>query len=295
MTAHPLRILTLADGRRLAWREYGDPDGAPCVYITGTPASGLAGAAFDDDARAAGVRLVSIDKPGYGASDIDPHRSLLSAADEVRQLADHLGLDRFAVLGQSGGGPFALACAYAMPDRLTTTVVACGLAPWGRGLELGPMVPGLRFMMRAARTAPFLIVPLLAAMRRKLARPDAATTQVDEGLANAVPAERDSPAVRASTLALLPAVRDALRNGSRGAIQELRLVTHDWGFSRSGIRGHVDIIHGELDSNVPVSSAVSNAAAIRDSSLELFPDLAHAASAVEAPRIMRLVATAARP
>jgi pimeloyl-ACP methyl ester carboxylesterase len=293
MTGHPLQILRLADGRGLAWREYGDPDGAPCVYITGTPASGLAGAAFDEEARRAGVRLVSIDKPGYGASDFDPSRTLLSSAAEVRALADHLGIDRFAVLGQSGGGPFALACASALPDRLTTTVVASGLAPWGRGLELGPMVPGLRFMMRAARSTPFLITPLLASMRRTVARPDAATTQVEKGLAQAVPAERDSAAVRASTLALLPAIRDALRNGSRGAVQELRIVTHDWGFSRSEIRGHVDILHGELDSNVPVSSAVSNAAAIRDSSLELFPDLAHAASAVHAPHIMHLVATAA--
>ncbi|WP_438352530.1 alpha/beta fold hydrolase [Microbacterium sp. CJ88] len=287
-----LRAIRLADGRGLAWREYGDPDGLPCLYLSGTPASSLAGAAFDDLARAERVRWISVDKPGYGASDFDPRRTLLRAGDESRQLADALGLDRIAVVGESGGGPFALATAYVMQEKITTAVVACGLAPWGAGLDVQAMSPALRFMMRAARSAPWLLPPLLNTMRRRLARPDAATAGLEKSLETAVPAERYAPEVRRTALATLPAILDALGGGPRAAVQELRIVTHDWGFERSAIRCHVDIIHGELDTNVPVSSAHSNAAAIPDSTLELFPDLAHAASSVQAPRILRLVAAA---
>jgi pimeloyl-ACP methyl ester carboxylesterase len=289
-----LQSFALSNGRRFAWHEYGDPAGAPCLYLTGTPASGLAGAGFHDVAVDAGVRLISIDKPGYGASDFDPHRSLFSAADESRQLADHLDLDRFAVLGQSGGGPFALATAFAIPERITTAVIACGLAPWGLGLELKPpMQGGLRVMMRLARSAPLLLRPLIGAMRRQVEHPDIEMTKLEEGLAKAVPAERDSALVRTATLATIPAIREALANGPDAAIQELRIVTREWGFSRADIRCHVDILHGELDTNVPVANARSNAAAIPDSSLEIFPDLAHSASAAQAPRILQLVAGAA--
>ena len=289
-----LRTLRLDDGRRLAWREYGDLGGAPCVYLTGTPASSLAGAGLHEPALAAGVHLLSIDKPGYGSSDFDPNRSLLSAADESRQLADHVDVDRFAVLGQSGGGPFALATAWAMSGRITTAVIACGLAPWGEGLDLKPpMQGGLRLMLRLARSAPVLLRPLLAATRRRIQRPDIATTALDEALAKAVPAERDSALVRTATLATIPAIREALQHGPAAAIQELRIATHDWPFDRADIACHVDIVHGELDTNVPVVNARSNAATIPDSTLHLFADLAHSASAAQSPLIMRLIAEAA--
>src|SRR6478672_10796406 len=107
--------LRLADSRQLAWYEYGDAAGSPCIYTTGTPASGLAGGTYDKAAAEAGVRWISVDKPGYGHSDLQPGRTLLDWPADVRALADHLGLERFAVAGESGGGPFALALAYALP------------------------------------------------------------------------------------------------------------------------------------------------------------------------------------
>src|SRR5689334_19381476 len=111
MTTSPTQqaqTMTLPDGRVLAWYEYGDPDGVPCVYTTGTPASGLMGELYDDAAREAGVRWISVDKPGYGASSFDPQRSLRGYAADVRALLEHLGLDRVAAAGESGGGPHVL-------------------------------------------------------------------------------------------------------------------------------------------------------------------------------------------
>lgn len=92
-------VITLADGRRLRWHEFGDPAGAPVIYTAGTPVSGLGGAAYDEAARAAGLRWVSPDKPGYGGSDYQRQRSVSGWAGDLTALAGHLGLDRFALAG----------------------------------------------------------------------------------------------------------------------------------------------------------------------------------------------------
>lgn len=95
-------VVTLPDGRRLRWYEFGEPDGAPVLYTTGTPVSGLGGAWYDQTARVSGLRWISLDKPGYGGSDYHRKRSLVSWADDLAALADHLGLDKFALAGESG-------------------------------------------------------------------------------------------------------------------------------------------------------------------------------------------------
>lgn len=100
-TVHRLK---LADGRGLTWYEFGDTEGVPCFYVPGTPESGLAGSCYDAAARRAGVRWISVDKPGYGHSDPLWNRSLLGFAADLGELADHLGLASFVVAGESGGG-----------------------------------------------------------------------------------------------------------------------------------------------------------------------------------------------
>jgi len=113
-TKRPDTVLALADGRRLGYAEFGDPSGAPCLYFHFSPGSRLEPAAVFSGVRQAwlrGVRLVSADRPGFGLSDRQPARTLLDWPGDIAALADHLGIDRFAVLGASGGGAYALACA----------------------------------------------------------------------------------------------------------------------------------------------------------------------------------------
>lgn len=117
----PRSSTTVSDGRRLGWYEYGDAAGTPCVFLAGTATSGLAGAAFDRAARAAGVRLISIDRPGLGSSDRAQRRPLLHWSDDVRELMDHMRVSHFSVLGHSAGGAYSLAVARALPDRVSLT------------------------------------------------------------------------------------------------------------------------------------------------------------------------------
>src|SRR5689334_9948453 len=117
-------LVRLRDERYLCVADLGDPHGVPVFFLHGGPGSRRGGAALDVKAREMGIRLLTPDRPGSGFSEPKPGRTVLDFADDVTDVADALGLERFGVFGGSGGGPYALACAYAIPDRVTLAVVA---------------------------------------------------------------------------------------------------------------------------------------------------------------------------
>jgi pimeloyl-ACP methyl ester carboxylesterase len=105
------RTIRLRGGRRLGYAERGDPGGRPLLYFHGWPGSRVEGCLGDEPARAKGIRLMALDRPGMGLSDHQPRRALVDWPDDVIEVAAALRLDRFAVLGISGGGPYAAVCA----------------------------------------------------------------------------------------------------------------------------------------------------------------------------------------
>jgi pimeloyl-ACP methyl ester carboxylesterase len=146
------RIVNLRDGRALAFAEWGDLDGRPLLLFHGRPGSRLL--CPDGEAtRHAGVRLITMDRPGYGHSDPRPGRTLLDWADDVRELADQLELAEFPIVGWSTGGPHALACAVRIPSRVTRIGLAASPGPYdqvpGAWEELEPEVRTLIESIRA--------------------------------------------------------------------------------------------------------------------------------------------------
>ena len=120
--------LVLTDGRKLGYGEYGGPTGQPVSYVPGFPSSRIEGAALDPEASRVGARIIAIDRAGYGLSSPHKERTLLSHAQDVEALTNHLGLQRYGVLGISGGGTYALACARALPvEKLRAVAIVCGL------------------------------------------------------------------------------------------------------------------------------------------------------------------------
>jgi pimeloyl-ACP methyl ester carboxylesterase len=109
--------VTLRDGRTLEYADLGDPAGRPVVFHPGTPAAAGQGVVIADAASRQGVRLISVSRPGYGASTMSAP-ALTAAAVDTLELADQLGFERFGVVGSSGGGPFAVAVAAVAPDRV---------------------------------------------------------------------------------------------------------------------------------------------------------------------------------
>ncbi len=125
------RTIEAPGGRSLAVYEAGDPGGAPVLFHHGTPSSGVPWETHDRLGAAQGIRLVSYDRPGYGASTRAAGRAVADVAIDSEAIADALGLDRFATWGLSGGGPHALACAAGLPDRVAAVASVAGVAPYG--------------------------------------------------------------------------------------------------------------------------------------------------------------------
>ena len=124
------RELRLVDGRTLCAYDTGGREASALVWHHGSPQSGAPLTPLVEAAARRGLRLVTYGRPSYGGSTPQPGRDVASAAGDVAQIADALGLDRFAVMGASGGGPAALACAALMPERVTGVVCLAGLAPY---------------------------------------------------------------------------------------------------------------------------------------------------------------------
>lgn len=272
------KSMTLRDGRALAWYEFGNPAGIPCIYTTGTPGSGWGGAFFEEAAKRANVRWISVDKPGYGGSDHQPHRRLLDWPSDISQLADHLKLDRFSVAGQSGGGPHALALAYALPDRIQKAAILAGMGPVDDPSLLEGMKRGNLILFRAARYFPILLWPLMALLKpgmMKMADPDRDWDDLKRSLAHLPLSDLAALKQKEIRAIVFAAQQDAFRNGVGGAVQDLLVCIRPWGFDLSDIQVPVDIWHGVHDQNIPIAIARKVAKKIPQGTLHEVPFAGH--------------------
>jgi len=246
--------ITLGDGRRLGYAEYGDPGGKPLFYCHGYPASRFEAALIDPAARKARVRIIAADRPGCGLSDFQPDRRIGDWPNDMAELADTLGIDRFAIVGVSGGGPYALACARKIPQRLTAAGVVCGLGPINESRALREMLWSRRLVFSLARQTPWLLKLGFAAVFEPVLR--RRPTMILSMIARTpvLPDRRvlELPEVRR---ALLDSIRGSIREGPRGILHDLSLYTQDWDFRLEEIALTVDLWHGEADPIVPVAHA----------------------------------------
>jgi pimeloyl-ACP methyl ester carboxylesterase len=277
-------VITLPDGRRLRWHEFGAPDGSPVIYTAGTPVSGLGGSWYDEMARAAGLRWISPDKPGYGGSGYQRKRSLTSWADDLAALAGRLGLDRFALAGESGGAPFTLAAARQLAARVSVVALIAAGGPAGPADRAG-MTARNRVMGWLARYAPALNMVPVAAMRRELASPARRERSLQRELA-ATP-----QAAHAGLRIEYEAVADALRQGTRATVQELALINRPWPFPLSEVKTSVHLWHGARDRNAPIAIARRLARELPDATLHVSDSSGHDVGLDRSGEIMSVLAS----
>ncbi|KAL1892775.1 hypothetical protein Sste5346_006858 [Sporothrix stenoceras] len=140
--ARDSQTVTLPDGRTLGFAEYGAPEGAPVIYFHGFPSNRLEGSAADKLAKQHKVRLLCLDRPGYGLSTLQPGRRMLDWPDDVMAFASAQSLPTFGVLGASGGGPYVLACASKLPAGVLTHVgVMCGGGAFDHASRVAGVIP----------------------------------------------------------------------------------------------------------------------------------------------------------
>src|SRR4051794_34692857 len=140
-------IYVLSGGLRIAVDESGDPRGFPVFFFHGWPASRLQGAGFGPDASTLGIRIIAPDRPGVGLSSPQPGRRLLDWPPIVEELAHVMGFARFGVLAVSGGGPYGLATAFALPSRVESAAIVSGAPPLGPTTDPRHLMAAYRLLL----------------------------------------------------------------------------------------------------------------------------------------------------
>jgi pimeloyl-ACP methyl ester carboxylesterase len=261
--------LAMSDGRTLAYTEYGDPAGTPVVYCHGTPGTRVSGTVLREVASELGVRVLAPDRPGFGRSEFASDRTLRGWASDVAALADSLDYRHYGVLGFSGGGPFALACAAYVPERVTRCAVVSGVGP--PGVATDELDQFDRVALRLARVSPHLCRPLVWVARREIAAADRFTDVVGE------PTDGDlaDPRVGETGRILLSDVQKAVRQGSLPLATEYGLLGSEWEFGLAGVPTPTRVFHGTADEYVPLAAAEHVAHELPDGRLVRYEDADH--------------------
>jgi len=267
------RVLRLRAGRILGYCEYGDPSGRPLMVFHGLPGSRLSGVLFDEPARERGIRVLAVDRPGFGLSDFQHRRRIVDWPVDVAELADALDLERFAVVGVSGGGPYAAVCAWALPERVSAAGIVSGVGPFEQPDAADGMGQANRVLFRIARSAPFLVGPPIWFTSLVVRRTSEKTMA---RMVKSVPAADRAVFENKDMLRLFRRdLREAFRVGTVGAAHETRLVVKPWGFPVGGIRVPVHLWQGLDDENVPPSMGRYQARVIPDCQAEFIPGAGH--------------------
>ncbi|MFD2255092.1 alpha/beta fold hydrolase [Luteolibacter algae] len=270
-------------GFRLAWNEYGDPSGKPVFYYHGWPSSRLQARLAHHLAREKGLRIISMDRPGMGKSSLVRDRRLKDWPELMAKFADHLEIEKFGQLAISGGGPYALSCAAAIPEKLSGTSVLAGMVPipltdGGRdGLHpLYRMMIPLRKSPAPLFTGLFRAVSLTCKLQpdrypmslflQSLAREDREIMLHGQEIWSVI------------TKSFTEGVCGP--SGGRGIITDAEIYLTDPCISPEDIVHPIHYWHGGDDKNIPVAYIHGLAARMPAAELTIVPELGHFSLAV---------------
>lgn len=254
-------VVRLADGRRVGYLDVGDPDGVPLVSCHGGLSSRLDVLPAAEAAAACGVRLVAPDRPGIGGSDRRPGRTLLDWPADVAELTRHLGIERFAVMGWSLGGPYAMACAWALGDRVAALGVVAGTVPrtWPDMVdELNRLD---RVLLRLSEGHPHLERSIFHLLHATAGHAPG-TLARNCGLAGSTAGD--------VTAAIAEGLTDV-----DGVLDEYRIFDEPWGFEPGAIAVPAHVWQGTSDEMVPEAWGRHLAAAVPGAQLHLVEGGSH--------------------
>jgi len=267
------KTITLPDNRILAYAEYGDPLGMPVFFFHGIPGCRLFHPP-EEITKKVGVRLICTDRPGSGLSTFQPKRRILDWPEDIRFMANLLSIDKFHVVGHSGGGPYTLACAYALPERVrgAAVVSGAGLVDSKEALKEMTTINRLGFTMN--RYLPWSLWKFLVWYLYRKGHDDPASL-FERGAKDRAPSDTEILKIPGVLEENYASQSEALRQGTDGFALEARLIISPWGFAPEEIHAPVHVWHGTDDVDTPVAMGKAVAARIPNSKLTIFRGEAH--------------------
>jgi pimeloyl-ACP methyl ester carboxylesterase len=269
--------MALSDGRTLAYTECGASSGPLIVYCHGAPGGRLDVVWLEAAFSGLGVRVVSADRPGYGGSTPHPGRGWKDWPDDVAALADHLSVGRFAVMGLSSGGPYAVACAALLPERVTSAGIIAGVTDMGWPDAWEGYDEDEAALMRLGDEAKAV------AWCEDHYGPNG--ERFFDSTGDLAPADLALLQDEAVMAGLFPTFSEAFRQGIGGFAQDITVQGRVWSFDPGIITAPTHVYHGEADTLVPVSHGRHTAEAIPDATLVTFPEHGHISMITELPRV----------
>lgn len=267
----------LPDGRKLGFDERGTSDGKPLFYFHGSPSSRLESRLYisDELLQSLNVHLISVDRPGFGLSDFHAKHNMLNWSKDVLALANHLDIERFSILAYSLGGPYGLASASAISQRLHKVGIVSGAALFTIPELVANINEGTRKFLTLPREKPWLshlflgmalgIMPRIAP-KKFIAQADSLLPEPDRAIVAADPVFQNR---------FVASVREATKQGTRPAHHESLLTISNMGFRLEDIQIPVLLWHGEMDQNIPVEMARYAASAVPKCEAKFYPNEGH--------------------
>ena len=268
------------DGRRIGVLEVGQAAGVPVFHFHGAGSSRLEAVLVADAAKKAGVRLIALDRPGVGRSDPCHRARLLDWPEKVLEVADALKIQKFAVLGMSAGGPYALACAATIPHRLTACALICAVAPPELIQRAAPL--WMRLIWRAAQQFPTTFDAFLrAAVPDRPQSVAAAERWIRWSTRWMAPTDRAVLRAHGTRVALARAFAESRRQGAEATRREAMNEVRCWGFAIGNIRfENIFLWHGEQDRLTPVAASRLLADALPHCRATIYPHDGHFSTAL---------------
>jgi pimeloyl-ACP methyl ester carboxylesterase len=280
------QTITLDDGRSVGVADYGEQGLPAIVYCHGAPTSRLDLVGVEAVLVDAGLRAVGIDRPGYGASTVHPGRSLASWTADAIAVADELNIERFAAVGVSSGGPYAVALAALHPDRVCAAAVAGAVTnmAWPQAWD-GYLPIEVELMQLDDREV---------ALARCVELIGVDGSGMGEHLGDMATADVELLADEAFAESFMASTAEAFRHGIEGYVDDLLAQGAPWPFDPGGIATPMFVHHGEDDTLVPVAHAEHTAAIVPGAELRVWPGHGHVSLFRELDTILAPLAAALR-
>ena len=265
--------IKLGDGRAVGYAEYGDLMGKPVIHLHGCPSSRFEVNNPDlvGIVERLHIRLIVPDRPGIGLSDWKSY-TIASYPDILMQFADKLGLDRFPLIGFSSGGKFVAACAWRVPQRLTTATIISGTAPCDLPGVIETLSKQDQQLYGTANKIPWLFRLILWKIARDARKNPASILSLFTDLCESDKIVLAQPNAKRMFELM---VNESFRQGTRGVAHDMTIEGRPWGFSLQEIEVPVDVWHGEDDIPVSIEQARILAEAIPNARSKFFPNEGH--------------------